>query len=93
MKLALAILLLAGSAFAADVARCVKWERVRVTEYGLLPNGKLHITSQRRERRNAYLVGTNRMEIVCDDTDAAEKASIEKQHGKTVTLDKGKVKP
>lgn len=91
MRLMLAILLVASAASAADTARCVKWERVPVTEYEW--NGKAYKSKTRYERRNAYLVAGQRVEVVSDDTDAAEKSAVEAKTGKTVTLAKGKVKP
>ena len=80
-------------AFAADTAKCVKNERVTVTEYERLPNGKLHIVRRQTERRNAYVVNGERVEIVANDSDSAEVKAFKDKTGRTVTLSKGKVKP
>jgi hypothetical protein len=92
-RLVILAVLVASPVLAASTARCVKWERVNVVEYGLLPNGKLHITSNRWVRRNTYIVDGEQVDIVAADSDDDERKQLKALTGKTVTLDKSKVKP
>jgi hypothetical protein len=89
VKLALVILLFGVGAFAADTAKCVRWERTERTSYEW--DGKKYKSTKSAKRNAVYDIGGKRIEVESADTDAAEKSSVEaKNYGKPVVISKGK---